>query len=40
MIASSGEYLRIWQVGDESKSVKLKSKLSNVRLIRLFDDFV
>jgi len=29
LMATSGEFLRIWQVGDESKKVKLKSKLFN-----------
>lgn len=33
-MATSGEYLRIWEVGEESRSVKLKSKLSNVRFYR------
>lgn len=31
-MATSGEYLRIWEVGEESRVVKLKSKLSNVRV--------
>ena len=30
LIATSGEYLRIWQVGEDSKNVTLKSKLTNV----------
>lgn len=33
LIATSGEYLRIWQVGDDSKNVTLKSKLTNVTKI-------
>lgn len=31
-MATSGEYLRIWEVGEESRSVTLKSRLSNVSL--------
>lgn len=30
LLATSGEYLRIWEVGPESKSVSLKAKLFNV----------
>ena len=32
LMATSGEFLRIWEVGEESRSVKLKSKLSNVSI--------
>lgn len=29
-MATSGEYLRIWEVGENTKEVKIKSKLFNV----------
>jgi WD repeat-containing protein 68 len=29
LIASTGEYLRIWEVGEDTKKVTLKSKLQN-----------
>ena len=31
-MATSGEYLRIWEVGEDSKSVSLRAKLFNVNL--------
>ena len=30
LLATSGEYLRLYQIGEQSKSVSLKSKLVNV----------
>jgi hypothetical protein len=30
LMATSGEYLRIWEVGEDTKSVNLKSRLFNV----------
>lgn len=31
LMATSGEYLRIWEVGEQSKQVKCISRLFNVR---------
>ena len=35
-MATSGEYLRIWEVGEQSKNVKLVSKLFNVSFLSVY----
>jgi hypothetical protein len=39
LMATSGEYLRIWEVGEGTKSVNLKARLFNVIKIQMFRQY-